>query len=88
VWLCFVVPKFIEGRLVAHTPDIMTTVKEILNPFVHVPPQGQVPIPEAIERLVQLYGALHKKDEGAKWREELVAGKCQETDSNEVNLAK
>ena len=33
-----------------------------------IPPQGQVRITEAIERLVQLYEATGKKDEAAKWR--------------------
>jgi hypothetical protein len=49
--------------------------------FVRVSPQGQVSIPEAIERSVQLYEALDKKDDEAKWRKELGARKSQETDS-------
>ena len=36
-----------------------------------IPPQGKVRIPEAIERLVQLYEAMGKKDDAAKWRKEL-----------------
>lgn len=38
-----------------------------------IPEQGKVRIPEAIERLVQLYEALDKQDEAAKWRKELEA---------------
>jgi serine/threonine protein kinase len=38
-----------------------------------IPPQGQVRIPEAIQRLVQLYEATDRKDEAAKWRKELEA---------------
>jgi hypothetical protein len=37
--------------------------------------QGKVRIPEAIERLVQLYEAMDKEDEAAKWRKELEATK-------------
>jgi hypothetical protein len=40
-----------------------------------IPPQGNTRIPEAIERLVQLYEATDKKNDAAKWREELEAVK-------------
>ena len=46
-----------------------------------IPPQGQVRITESIERLVQLYEAMGKKDDAAKWRKELEARKSQVTDS-------
>ena len=36
-----------------------------------IPPGGKVRLREALERLVQLYDALGKKDEAAKWRKEL-----------------
>ena len=36
-----------------------------------IPPQGRFRIPEAIERLAQLYEATGKKDEAAKWRKTL-----------------
>jgi eukaryotic-like serine/threonine-protein kinase len=36
-----------------------------------VPEQGKIRLPEAVERLVQLYEATGKKDEAAKWRMEL-----------------
>jgi hypothetical protein len=39
-----------------------------------IPPQGKPRLPEAAERLVQLYEATGKKDEAAKWRKELFAG--------------
>jgi eukaryotic-like serine/threonine-protein kinase len=38
-----------------------------------IPPEGKTRLPEAIERLVQLYDATDKKDEAAKWRTELEA---------------
>jgi serine/threonine protein kinase len=40
-----------------------------------IPPQGNTRIPEAIERLVQLYEATGKKEAAAKWRKELEARK-------------
>ena len=40
-----------------------------------IPPQGKVRLTEAVERLVQLYEALEKKEEAAKWRMELEAMK-------------
>ena len=41
-----------------------------------IPPQGKVRLSEALERLVQLYEAMGKKDEAAKWRKELEATKA------------
>jgi hypothetical protein len=38
-----------------------------------IPAQANTRIPEALERLVQLYEALDKPDETAKWRAELEA---------------
>ncbi|MDW8264937.1 MAG: tetratricopeptide repeat protein [Gemmataceae bacterium] len=40
-----------------------------------IPKEGQMRIPEALERLVQLYEAVGKKEEAAKWRRELEATK-------------
>jgi hypothetical protein len=41
-----------------------------------VPPQGKIRLPEAAERVVQLYKATCKKDEAARWRKELEATKA------------
>jgi WD40 repeat protein/serine/threonine protein kinase len=38
-----------------------------------IPPVGKDRLPEAVERLVQLYEATAKKDEAAKWRREVEA---------------
>jgi hypothetical protein len=38
-----------------------------------IPPPGKARLPEAAERLAQLYEATGKKDEAAKWRKELEA---------------
>ena len=40
-----------------------------------VPPSAKVRLTEALERLVQVYEALEKKDEAAKWRKELETRK-------------
>jgi serine/threonine protein kinase len=39
---------------------------------------GQVGLPEALERLVQLYDAWDKKDEADHWRKELEAARAEE----------
>jgi hypothetical protein len=41
------------------------------QPEAKIPPLGKVRLSEAIECLVQLYEAMDKKDEAAKWRKEL-----------------
>ena len=41
-----------------------------------IPPQGKARIPEAIERLVQLYEAMDNKEEAGKWRKELEGAKA------------
>ncbi len=43
-----------------------------------IPPLGKARLPEAIERLVQLYEALDKKDDAAKWNKELEANKAEQ----------
>ncbi len=40
-----------------------------------IPPLGEVRMTEALERLVQVYEALEKKDEAARWRKKLEAWK-------------
>jgi hypothetical protein len=40
-----------------------------------IPPRGATRLSEALDRLVQLYVALDKKDEAAKWRQDLGANK-------------
>jgi tetratricopeptide (TPR) repeat protein len=41
-----------------------------------IPEQGKIRIPEALERLAQLYEATDKKDEAAKWSKELAASRA------------
>lgn len=37
-----------------------------------IPAQGKKLLPEALERLIQLYEAIDKKEEAAKWRKQLT----------------
>jgi hypothetical protein len=41
-----------------------------------IPPDGKIRLPQAVERLVQLYEALDKKDEVARWTRERAAIKA------------
>ena len=41
-----------------------------------IPLQSKIRLTEALERLVQLYDAIGKKDEAAKWRKELETAKA------------
>ena len=41
-----------------------------------IPPQAEIRVTEALERLVQLYEATEKKDDAAKWRRQLDAIKA------------
>jgi hypothetical protein len=41
----------------------------------NTPAQGKDRLPEALERLVQLYEATNKPDEATRWRNELEATK-------------
>ena len=41
-----------------------------------IPEQGKIRLPEAVERLVQLFEATGKTVEAAKWRKELEAIKA------------
>ena len=40
-----------------------------------IPPQGKIRLTEAIERLVQLYEAMGKKDKADEWRRKLPVAK-------------
>jgi tetratricopeptide (TPR) repeat protein len=42
-----------------------------------IPPPGLVRLPEALERLVQLYDAWGKKDQADRWRKELEATRAK-----------
>jgi len=44
-----------------------------------IPPQGKGRIPQALERLVQFYGAMGNEPEAAAWRSKLEAAKAEQT---------
>jgi tetratricopeptide (TPR) repeat protein len=41
-----------------------------------IPPQGKARLTEAVQRLVQIYEATGKNDEGAKWRQKLQSARA------------
>jgi hypothetical protein len=47
-----------------------------------IPPGGKIRFPQAVERLVQLYQALDKKDEVARWTKEREAIKAPAKKNN------
>jgi eukaryotic-like serine/threonine-protein kinase len=49
-------------------PLLLAGYEQMKHREAKIPPQGKVRILEAIEHLVQLYDAMDKKDEVAKWR--------------------
>lgn len=56
-------------------PLLLAGYEEMKQREAKIPEQGKVRLPEAIERLVQLYEARDKKDDAARWRKELEARK-------------
>ncbi len=44
-----------------------------------IPPQGKIRLTEALERLVQLYEAMDKKEDAAKWRKQLEQARQAKT---------
>ena len=59
-----------------HYPEAVTAIHEgMKRRAAKIPPRARPRFTEAVERLVQLYEAWGKKDEAAKWRQELEAGK-------------
>ena len=51
-----------------------------------IPPQGKIRLPQAVERLVQLYEALDKKDEVARWTKERDAILVSQSATPDVTL--
>jgi serine/threonine protein kinase len=78
-WLTFNTQSMLGGALLGQKkygdaePLLRAGYEGLKDQQARVPPQGQVRIPEALERLVQLYDATQRKDEAARWRKELEA---------------
>ena len=88
VWSTFNTKSMLGGALLGQKkyaeaePLLLAGYEKMKQREKTIPPEGKIRIPEAIERLVQLYEATDRKDEVAKWRKELEAiksaGKCGE----------
>jgi hypothetical protein len=59
-----------QKKFAAAEPLLLTGYEGMKQQAGTIPPQGRIRLPEAVERLVQLYDAWGKKDEAAKWRKE------------------
>jgi eukaryotic-like serine/threonine-protein kinase len=81
VWLTFNAKSLLGGALLGQKkyadaePLLLVGYEGMKKREATIPPLGKYRIPEAIERLVQLYEATDKEDEAAKWRKELDAAK-------------
>jgi serine/threonine protein kinase len=82
-WLTFNAKSMLGGVFMAQKkyadaePLLLQGYEGMREREAKIPPVGKLRIPEALERLVQLYESWDKKDEAAKWRktlEELKGG--------------
>ena len=77
VWSSFNTKSLLGGALLgqkkyADAEPLLLAGDEGLKPWAKtIPPPGQIRLPEAVERLVQLDEATGEKDEAAKWHTEL-----------------
>ncbi len=74
VWSTFNTKSMLGGSLLGQKkyadaePLLLAGYEGMKQREAKIPPQGKDRLPEAIERLVQLYEATGKKDDAAKWR--------------------
>ena len=79
VWSTFNTKSLLGGALLGQKkyaeaePLLLAGYEGMKQREKTIPEQGKIRLPEAVERLVQLYEATGKKDEAAKWRKELEA---------------
>jgi tetratricopeptide (TPR) repeat protein len=77
VWSTFNTQSILDGALLGQQnyadagPLLLTGYEGMKAREKSIPEQSKIRIPEALERLVQLYEATDKKDEAAKWSKEL-----------------
>ena len=82
VWSTFNTKSTLGGALLGQKkyadaePLLLTGYEGMKQREKTIPEQGKTRLPEAVERLVQLYDATGKKEEAAKWRKELEAIKA------------
>jgi hypothetical protein len=77
VWSTFNTKSVLGGALLGQKkyadaePLLMGGYEGMKQREKTIPEPAETRLPEALERLVQLYEAMDKKDEAAKWRKEL-----------------
>ena len=78
-WLTFGSQSQLGGALLGQKkyaeaqPLLLAGYEGMKERHAEIPPQAKARLPEAVERLVQLYEELGQKDEVAKWQKELAA---------------
>jgi tetratricopeptide (TPR) repeat protein len=65
-----------KGKLAEAEPLLLEGYRGMKAREAAIPPQGTMRIPEALERLVQLYEATGNETEAATWRAELEAARA------------
>jgi serine/threonine protein kinase len=81
VWTTFNTESLVGGALLGQKkyveaePLLLSGYQGMKERQAMIPPNGKVRLVEAVERLVQLYDALGRTDEAAKWRKELETEK-------------
>jgi Tfp pilus assembly protein PilF len=79
VWSTFNTKSLLGGALLGQKkyadaePLLLAGYEGMKKREAKIPAQGKIRLTEALERLVQLYEAMEKKDDAAKWRKELEA---------------
>ncbi len=77
-WTTFNTKSMLGGALLGQKkyaeaePHLLAGYEGMKKREKTIPPQGNIRIREAIDRLVQLYATTGKKDDATKWRLELV----------------
>jgi hypothetical protein len=83
-WRTFNTKSMLGGSLLGQKkyadaePLLLAGYEGMKQPEAKIPPQSKIRLTEALERLVQLYEAMNKPDETAKWHKELEASKAAE----------
>jgi len=64
-----------QKRYAEAEPLLLAGYEGMKQRVANMPPTAKLRLNEALERLIQVYEVLDKKDEAEKWRKELKAGK-------------
>ena len=84
VWSTFNTKSLLGGALLGQKkyvdaePLLLAGYEGMKRREAKIPPTAKVRLAEAVERLVQLYEALNKQDDAAKWRKELESRKTKD----------